>query len=482
MIKRLFVPTFVFTLLAGCFSACISEFSTLPFEVSLNQSSGTLAPGETISLTATILPDEAAIKTVTWSSSNPDVATVTEGLVTAIAEGKAVITVTTKSGQKSAIFTLTVAWSVSGVTLDRDVDILTVGDSRKLTAIVSPDDAPDKTVIWVSSNPETVEVNDGTITAKSRGTATISAITEIGSKKATCTVRVVEDRHITITTVMPNGPVALMIAGSGTIYINWGDGSAVETFILASSQLTYSHYITGATTHVITVEGGSITGLSFPPCQMTNLDVSHISGLKKLDCTYNQLTSLDVSGCATLEDLKCSGNWLESLNLGNNNVLSSLDCSSNRLSILDLSRISALATLNCSRNQLSFLDVSNLSKLANFNCSSNPFIRLNVSNTRLKTLRLSDYMMLEQLIVSNNAVLTELNCSNNRLVSLDASNNNELTTLNCNNNRLSAEVLNGVFETLNNKKVKKMIYINNNPGTETCDRNIAVDKGWEFGK
>ncbi len=70
--------------------------------VSLNQTSLTLTAGNSETLTATVSPNNATDKTITWSTSNPSVATVSNGKVTAVAEGSAIITVTTNDGKKTA--------------------------------------------------------------------------------------------------------------------------------------------------------------------------------------------------------------------------------------------------------------------------------------------------------------------------------------------------------------------------------------------
>ena len=77
--------------------------------ITLSQTTATLKKGETLTLTATIAPSDAANKSVTWSSSNTSVATVsTSGVVTAVGEGTAVITVKTADGGKTASCTVTV--------------------------------------------------------------------------------------------------------------------------------------------------------------------------------------------------------------------------------------------------------------------------------------------------------------------------------------------------------------------------------------
>ncbi len=80
--------------------------------VALDQNSVTITAGETINLTATISPDNATNKAVNWSTSDASVATVTEGVVTAIAPGTATITVKTVDGEKSDACEVTVEAAV----------------------------------------------------------------------------------------------------------------------------------------------------------------------------------------------------------------------------------------------------------------------------------------------------------------------------------------------------------------------------------
>ena len=82
--------------------------------VSLDKTSLNLNPGKGDTLTATIMPDNATNKNVTWSSSEENVATVKDGVVTAVAEGTATITVTTEDGNKTATCTVIVTNNGSG--------------------------------------------------------------------------------------------------------------------------------------------------------------------------------------------------------------------------------------------------------------------------------------------------------------------------------------------------------------------------------
>ena len=176
-------------------SIIIDEQTDVPVTgVSLNTSTLNLIEGGTDTLTATVEPNNATNRNVTWSSDNPSVATVNNGVVSAVSEGTATITVTAQGDStKSASCTVTVtaaAVPVTGVTLNKTSTSLYVGDTETLTATVAPDNATDKTVTWTSSNPSVATVENGVVTAVAPGTAVITVTTEDGAKTATCTVTV----------------------------------------------------------------------------------------------------------------------------------------------------------------------------------------------------------------------------------------------------------------------------------------------------
>ena len=104
-------------------------FSTIPAtSISLDKSEAEVTEGETLTLVATVLPDDASIKDVTWSSSDESVATVNGGLVTAVAPGTATITATTTDGTGlSATCQLTVKSSATPGDVNGDGTI-NVGD------------------------------------------------------------------------------------------------------------------------------------------------------------------------------------------------------------------------------------------------------------------------------------------------------------------------------------------------------------------
>ena len=164
-------------------------------EVTLDKTELTLTEGEAETLTATVKPDNADNKKVTWSSDKTEVATVDgDGKVTAVKAGVAVVTVTTEDGGKTATCRVTVkakAVNVTDVTLDRTELTLTEGDTETLTATVKPDNADNKKVKWSSDKTDVATVGgDGRVTAVKAGEAVVTVTTEDGGKTATCRVTV----------------------------------------------------------------------------------------------------------------------------------------------------------------------------------------------------------------------------------------------------------------------------------------------------
>ena len=164
-------------------------------EVTMDKTELTLTEGETETLTATVRPDNADNRKVTWSSDKTEIATVDgAGKVTAVKAGEAVVTVTTEDGGKTASCKVTVkakAVNVTEVTLDRTELTLTEGEAETLTATVKPDNADNRKVTWSSDKTEIATVDGaGKVTAVKAGEAVVTVTTEDGGKTATCKVTV----------------------------------------------------------------------------------------------------------------------------------------------------------------------------------------------------------------------------------------------------------------------------------------------------
>ena len=203
----------------------VSEKKIEITEVLLNKDAETLTEGDTITLSAEVLPyDTTYSKNVSWSSSNEAVATVSaDGTVTAKSAGIAIITATSENGM-TASCTITVEKKLIPITevcLDKSSATLTEGDTATLTATVIPENTTDsKNVSWSSSNSEVAIVDaNGTVTAKSAGTAVITATTENG-KTAKCTITVSrKDTNIAITEVRLNKSTETLTEGDTTTLV-----------------------------------------------------------------------------------------------------------------------------------------------------------------------------------------------------------------------------------------------------------------------
>ena len=174
--------------------------------VSLNKSSVAIIAGESVTLVVTVSPSNATNKNVSWHSSDESVATVSNGRVTALKAGSAVITVTAEDGGKTAICQVSVKpkiVNVQSVSLNKSSITLTEGESTTLTAVVSPSNATNKNVRWSSSDASVASVVNGKVTALKAGSSTIKVTTEDGGLTASCQV-VVKSKEIRVKSVSLN--------------------------------------------------------------------------------------------------------------------------------------------------------------------------------------------------------------------------------------------------------------------------------------
>ena len=174
--------------------------------ITLSSTELKLEVGGKQTLQAEVKPEDATDKSVTWSSSDPSVATVDSatGEVTAVSEGTATIFCSAADGSVSAaclVECTPAVVPVESLSLDVDSVSLITGETKVLTATVTPEDATDKTVTWSSSDPSVVEVGPtGEITAKSAGEATVTCTSADGKQTVACTVTV-SDTVVPVTNV-----------------------------------------------------------------------------------------------------------------------------------------------------------------------------------------------------------------------------------------------------------------------------------------
>jgi len=165
--------------------------------VMLNLGEITMQIGDVETLIATVLPANATNKNVGWSSLAGSVASVDDGVITALTAGTTKIIVTTVDGSFSAECVVIVENNetpvipVSGITISKTTLELVAGATYKLEATVLPNNATNQGVSW-SSDDETVLVVDenGNVRTKKAGTATVTVSTVDGGYTATCVITV----------------------------------------------------------------------------------------------------------------------------------------------------------------------------------------------------------------------------------------------------------------------------------------------------
>ena len=206
-----------------------------------------------ITLTATVEPENATNKNLTWSSDDTDIVTISNNILTGKKPGSATITATAKDDSRvSATYTITVSpVAVESVTLNKTAASIPAGSSETLIATVTPDNAADKTVTWTSSDVSVATVDsNGKVTAIKEGTATITAATANG-KSATCTVTVTKPAsvRVDISSSIANNTITAR-GGKIAVYANvYKDNQLVKNVKVnwSVTKATASNGLTGLT-------------------------------------------------------------------------------------------------------------------------------------------------------------------------------------------------------------------------------------------
>ena len=244
-----------------------------PTAIKLDQDKVTLGVGETATLKATIEPEEATNKNVTWSSSDDTTVTVEDGVVTGKKVGTATITAETSNGLKATAEVIVKEIAVTKVTLSETTATMTIGGELELTATIEPKNATDQRLTWSSSDTGVATVDsNGKVTAKAAGTATITATAASGITAA-CEITV-SDEVIEVTAVTLDRTKATVKVGKSLQLT-----ATIEPSGATDQKLEW----TSSDSDIAIVTDGRVTGVA--PGEVT-ITVKTTNG-KTATCTIN---------------------------------------------------------------------------------------------------------------------------------------------------------------------------------------------------
>lgn len=205
------------------------------------------------------------LKKVKWSSSNKKIVTVTsKGKLKAKKKGKANVTIALKSNKKRKIvIAVTVGTPVSKVQLSQGSMVVTLHQSKSLTASVLPVNASNKGIIWRSKNNAIATVNNGIVYGVNKGSVGIEAIAADGSgRKATANITVADDNYSTQptqpkpqpaptnTTVSPTG----VSVSESSVSLNYGESKNLSASITPSNATNKTIKWSSSNSSVVSVE------------------------------------------------------------------------------------------------------------------------------------------------------------------------------------------------------------------------------------
>ena len=306
--------TITVTTSSGKSASCAVTVTFAEISVTLDQTEVTLAPGKTLTLVPTLAPN-GITDTLTWTSSDPAVATVQNGVVTAVRKGSVTITVTTTSG-KTASCAVTVEVPATDISLNKTDITMVMGESATLSATLVPADSTDE-LVWSSSDPAIFTVNNGKVTAVAVGTATLTVKARDGVQ-ATCIVRVkspVPDSVTSATFTVKSGYIRKISLGTTVEKLLAGLNEKQYCKVFTANGKAADGGALAATGMVVKLMDGDtvkasytlvITGDADGDGQVTVNDYVALKGhiLKKsnLDGAYAQAADADGDGSITVND------------------------------------------------------------------------------------------------------------------------------------------------------------------------------------
>lgn len=249
----------------GLTSTCrVNVKPVLPESISLSENLE-LRIGDSEQLSAVILPTNAET-TLTWTSSDENVASVSEGNVNAVGIGECDITVVTSNGLAAQCHVIVKPVLPTHVTLSAEEIVITEGATEQLTATIEPVGA-ENIISWHSTDETIASVSyDGLVTALSEGSCRITATTS-NNLMAYCII------HVQKATVEPTG-----ISVIPDIELTIGEVYDIIPDIKPADAST-SLYWESDNNAVATVDNGSITALSEGECNVTVTTSNNLSAV-----------------------------------------------------------------------------------------------------------------------------------------------------------------------------------------------------------
>lgn len=282
--------------------------------ISLDKTSATIKPGETTTITATVLPADATERGIAWTVSDSSIATIAPNgnvvTVRGVKESPVAVTVTAKamdSSEKSATCTIMVQADavipVSSITLDQTSATIGPKGTVTLKATVAPADATTKDITWTvgDSSIATIAPNGDkvTVTGVKNGSVKVTATATDGSgKSATCTITVKESAL-----TLNKSTISIPIGGTGKLTLTNTTGASVTT--QTSNTAAASASVSGTTVTITvpkTAKGGDTATLTFTAgdrtaeCKVTVSEPSLSLSSTNLTLSNGKTVTLSVSG------------------------------------------------------------------------------------------------------------------------------------------------------------------------------------------
>lgn len=216
--------------------ACKVNVNVPVTSIKLDKQEIELEVGATEEVKATVLPKNATDKTVKYSSSDIKVATVdSDGLITGVDKGTAIITAVTSNKLKATCTVNVIGEKVepTSIELDKTDEKIYKGDTITLEAILEPEDVTEKTVTYISSDSTIATVNkDGVVEGVKAGSVTITAKTA-NDLTATCKITV-EDKPYEISFDKENVSVKIDVSTNIKATAKAIDGSTCKVVYTSS--------------------------------------------------------------------------------------------------------------------------------------------------------------------------------------------------------------------------------------------------------